>query len=105
MNLQEFIGRLMKWSLETFGAGNKRESILDHITQELEEIRQNPKDVYEWIDVVILALDGAWRAGFTPDQIAAALLEKQKINEFRRWPNPEDFEPGKAINHLSPKEL
>jgi hypothetical protein len=45
-------------------------------------------DLIEYIDVAFLALDGAWRAGYTPAQIVEGMLYKQKINNERQWPAP-----------------
>lgn len=66
MNLVEHIDRQRSFSLETFGPGGRSTAIVEHIRRELLEISQDPGDLYEWIDVVLLAIDGAWRAGFQP---------------------------------------
>lgn len=34
-----------------------------------------------------LTLRGAWRAGFSPEQIALAIAAKQERNESRKWPD------------------
>lgn len=86
MNLRHIIGMQKEWSLQTFGPGRRTEGICIHIEKELSEIRAAPTDVEEWCDVVILALDGAWRAGFTPEQITEALINKQLKNIRRNWP-------------------
>jgi hypothetical protein len=83
--LREYIQRHKDWSLQTFGEGKKTDGLIAHITKELDEIKNNPTDVMEWIDVIILAMDGAWRAGYTPLQIVNALNEKQAINFGRKW--------------------
>jgi hypothetical protein len=91
MDLYLWLSKHIPWSYQTFGDGKRTEGLCKHIEKELNEIRSNPNDVYEWIDVVILALDGAWRAGFTIEQICEALEEKQKINKNRHWvKTPED---------------
>lgn len=74
--------------------------IVDHIARELHEVLERPDAIEEWIDVVILALDGAWRAGHSPEEIATALSDKQARNEARRWPDWRKAEPGKAIEHI-----
>jgi hypothetical protein len=88
------------WSAQTFGPGDRTVGVVDHIRKELDEVLANPTDVSEWIDVVILALDGAWRVGATPEQIIAALVAKQTKNEGRQWPDWRTAEPGKAIEHI-----
>ena len=89
MNFAHYITKQMHWSLSTFGAGPRTEGICKHIESELDEIREEPKDLGEWVDVMILAIDGAWRAGFNSDEIMAALVSKQATNFTRRWPAPQ----------------
>lgn len=88
------------WSMHTFGPGERTAGVLDHISKELDEIEAKPDDLSEWVDVVLLALDGAWRAGFTPEEIAQAIASKQKRNESRKWPDWRTAELGKAIEHV-----
>ena len=90
------------FSLATFGPGGAERAagILDHIRKELGEIEAEPADLLEWIDVVILAFDGAWRTGATPEQIVAALAAKHAKNKARTWPDWRTATPGKAIEHV-----
>lgn len=88
-----------EWSGRTFGPGDRAAGVIDHIRKELCEIEAAPGDLSEWIDVVILALDGAWRAGYSPDQIIAQLRAKHAKNKARSWPDWRTAEPGKAIEH------
>lgn len=90
----------MNWSIETFGPGNHVEGIIDHINKEFEEIREQPQDLEEWTDIIILAIDGAWRSGHTPTQITNMLSYKQNKNMGRKWPDWRTAEPGKAIEHI-----
>lgn len=83
-----FVKRQKKWSKATFGDGQRTVGIIKHISKELQEILYNPDDALEWIDVIILAFDGAWRAGLTPRQLQAALEYKQLVNRRRKWPPP-----------------
>ncbi|MGB0131183.1 dATP/dGTP pyrophosphohydrolase domain-containing protein [Chlorobium sp.] len=74
---------------------------VNHICKEIDEVAATEgKDLSEWVDIIILALDGAWRAGFTPKQIVDGLIRKQGINELRTWPDWRTAEPGKAIEHI-----
>lgn len=59
MNLIEYLQKQMAWSAATFGPGQRTKGITEHIREELAEIEQEPLDLFEWVDVVILALDGA----------------------------------------------
>ena len=93
------LARQRLFSETTFGPGARTSGVVDHIRKELQEIEAQPADLSEWIDVVILALDGAWRAGHSPEAIVAALVAKQDKNEARRWPDWRTAAPGKAIEH------
>ncbi len=90
------------WSNKTFGPGMRTQGVVDHIRKELIEIEAKPSDLEEWIDVVMLGLDGAWRSGATPDQIAEALAAKLAKNKAREWPNWRTADPDKAIEHVRP---
>src|ERR1019366_2399435 len=104
LNLVSHLQRQFAWSERTFGPPTKGSAssvgIIDHIRRELVEIEANPTDLEEWIDVVILALDGAWRVGHTSEEIAYALDMKQRKNEGRKWPAIKDQIPGRANEHI-----
>jgi hypothetical protein len=87
------------WSERTFGPGPRTKGVLDHIRKELKEIEDDPLDVKEWVDVVILALDGAWRAGWEPQAIIDAIKAKQVKNEARTWPDWRTMSEDQAIEH------
>src|SRR3954470_22741690 len=99
-DLEAYIERQAIWSNETFGPGSRTGGVVEHIKKELKEIEAAPDDVKEWIDVVILALDGAWRAGDSPSQIATALLSKQTVNMTRTWPDWRKESQDHAIEHV-----
>lgn len=83
-DLAAHLERAGAFSLKTFGPGNATEryaGLRDHIEKELEELSAKPYDLGEWIDIVILALDGAWRTGASSEAIVAALAAKQSKNE------------------------
>jgi hypothetical protein len=108
MDLRRHILRQIEWSTKTFGPGERTEGIIDHIKKELEEIKADPKDSMEWIDVVILAFDGLWRSlvdqGVDPELASSVITDmlytKQGINERRKWPDWRTVEEGKAIEHI-----
>jgi hypothetical protein len=93
------IARQAEFSARTFGPGTRTAGVLDHITKELDEIRKAPTDLSEWADVIILALDGAWRTGAAPQDIIDAIVAKQEKNESRDWPDWRGQDPDKAIEH------
>ena len=85
MNLVDYLDIQREWSKIVFGTGPRVEGICKHIEKELKEVRADPTDVIEWVDIALLALDGAWRAGFTPQQVCDAMIAKQAINIKRKW--------------------
>jgi hypothetical protein len=96
----DHLERQRAFSLNTFGPGPRTDGILDHIGKELDEIRADPSDLNEWVDVIVLAFDGAWRAGWEPQQIVDAIIAKQERNERRTWPDWRRTDPNKAIEHV-----
>ncbi len=94
------LARQREFSEKTFGPGVRTKGVVDHIRKELLEIEGNPADLTEWIDVVILALDGAWRAGGTPAEIVHTMVAKQTKNEGRQWPDWRTAPLDKAIEHV-----
>ena len=100
MDLIAHLYRQRAFSRATFGPGQRTAGVIDHIRKELAEIEGNPRDRSEWIDVILLALDGAWRAGYSPEHLAAAIRLKQDVNENRDWPNWRGTPQDKAIEHI-----
>lgn len=93
-DFEKYIQRQIAWSQRTFGSSVRTIGLCKHIAKELDEIRSAPHDLTEWVDVMILAIDGAWRAGYSPEEIARGLKMKQGINFERQWPkNSRDDEP------------
>ena len=99
MNLEAFIKDTHDWSLKTHGPGDSTTRVVSHIIKELGEIMDDPDDIYEWIDVIILALNGASRRGFTPEHIVQALQDKMEINKKRDWPNYRLHPKDKPLEH------
>jgi hypothetical protein len=89
-----------KFSLETFGPGMRTQGLIDHITKELVEVSKDPSDIMEYIDIAILAFDGAWRTGATPLEIVSAYKTKLAKNKLRQWPDWRTADPTKAIEHV-----
>lgn len=91
--------RQRDFSAKTFGPGARTLGVIDHIRKELREIEADPADIEEWVDIIMLAFDGAWRAGWEPEQIVTALAGKLAKNEARTWPDWRTADPNKAIEH------
>jgi hypothetical protein len=100
MEFKDIVDDQIKWSESTFGPGPRDAGLIDHIRKELQEIAQAPGDIEEWIDVVILAIDGAWRHGFTGADIENTLLMKMEKNRNRTWPDWRTAAGSKAIEHI-----
>lgn len=87
-DLTKYLERQKEWSIKTFGNGKRTLGIIRHIEKELKEIEEQPNDLTEWIDVVILALDGYWRHGGTVSEVMNVLQAKQEKNFKRVYPFP-----------------
>ena len=98
-SMYNYLQRQRRFSEKTFGPGDRAKGIIDHIRKELLEVEADPHDLKEWIDVVTLALDGAWRAGFSPSQILHQLDATLTRNEGRVWPDWRSMPADRAIEH------
>ena len=103
-DLTHLLYRQRSWSAETFGPGPRLKGLLDHLRKELVEVEQDPTDVTAWLDLVILAFDGAWRGGHTPEEIVEALNAKYAKNSARTWPDWRQASPDHAIEHVRADE-
>lgn len=104
-DLVKHIYRARAFSEKTFGPGRRTKGICEHIRKELLEIEAEPNDLEEWIDIIILGIDGAWRTGATPEMIVAALEAKQTKNEGRKWPDWRTMSEDQAIEHVRDHEV
>lgn len=98
-NLIAFLKQYHIFSQNTFGPHPRTAGVLTHIRKELKEIEQEPDDLMEWVDLLLLAFDGCQRRGFTPEQIADGLIEKFSINKNRLWPDWRILPDDQAIEH------
>ncbi|HCU64589.1 MAG TPA: DUF550 domain-containing protein [Rheinheimera sp.] len=106
-SIADHLVRQITFSLKAFGPALRTGGIIDHIGKELKEVAENPHDLSEWIDIAMLALDGAWRhavrGGRTHEDIAqevAAVLQVKLVkNENRTWPDWRLLSEDKAIEH------
>jgi len=74
------------WNFAKFGDdGPRTERIVNHIKSELEEVLADPKDILEWVDVMLFAWQGALRAGHSPEEIVDGVVEKMAKNKHRHW--------------------
>lgn len=110
MDLVAHLVRQMAFSHATYGPGQRTQGVVEHIRKELAEVLEANGEATEWVDVVILALDGLTRRlafvnGARRDpievaEIACRMIEgKQARNEARTWPDWRTASPDKAIEH------
>lgn len=99
--LTKYLERQKEWSIKTFGNGKRTLGIIRHIEKELKEVEAKPNDLTEWIDVIILALDGYWRHGGNTEIIMNILQAKQDNNFTRVYPFPKsEDEPSEHIRGI-----
>jgi len=100
-DLSYFHNEKAKWSLETFGPGDRYSGVVSHIREELKEIEEDPSSLEEWVDVILLAMDGAWRsAGADGDKLVKCLVAKQNRNQNRTWPDWRTLKTGEVSKHI-----
>jgi len=99
-DLATFINQKWDWSQRTFGPGRRTQGICEHIFKELDEITLSPTELEEWVDVILLAIDGACRSGHDGQEIVDAIITKQMKNVERKWPDWKDKSQDEAIEHL-----
>jgi hypothetical protein len=111
MDLMQHLLRQMAWSHATFGPGTRTEAVIDHLRKELQEVIDSNGEPHEWVDVVVLALDGLTRQiaycngeRADPKSVAYAvccMIEGvQGRNEARTWPDWRTAAQDKAIEHV-----
>lgn len=88
ITMKKYLVDQMKWSRKNFGTSRRTKGIIEHIKKELIEVEENPTDLTEWIDVMILAFDGYWRHGGLPSDLMPHLIMKQRKNFKRVYPFP-----------------
>lgn len=99
-DLVRFFDDKAAWSLDTFGPGDRYNGVVEHIRRELQEILLKPTDLVEWVDVVLLAMDGAWRsADANGERFVATLIEKDRKNRTRSWPDWRTLKPDEVSEH------
>jgi hypothetical protein len=91
-----FMEERREWALKQFPT-QSCESVCRHIEKELTEIRACNTDLVEWIDVVLLAMEGYCRSGGNASDIFSAMKAKHAVNLTRKWQKPNGDEP---IEHV-----
>lgn len=114
ISFQQHYERQIAFSRATFGPGQRTQGVIDHIRKELTEVEKanavSGDRAKEWVDVVILAMDGLWRelaychgrnirTETTAEWAVGQIREKLSTNELRNWPDWRTADPTKAIEH------
>ncbi len=115
MNLKQHLIRQMAFSHATFGPGERTEGVIDYIRKELIEVEEADGESSEWVDVVILALDGltrrlAYRNGerrIDPGKVAeiACRMLEGCLKESKHATNHENGLTGVLPNQVSPSSI
>ena len=69
-DLKEFVSEQRTFSIGAFGPGSRKVGVANHILEECNEVESKPDDLSEWVDVMLLSLDAAWRSGLSASEIA-----------------------------------
>lgn len=100
LDMVSFLDRFLIVNREKFGPGERLAGTLDHMQKEIIEVLADPYDCEEWVDVALLALQGAARHGHTAEAIAGTLMHKVAKIEARTYPDWRTADPDKAIEHI-----
>jgi hypothetical protein len=111
LDLTAHLVRQMVFSRATFGPGARTKGVLDHIRKEVVEVEESAGSAEEWVDIVILALDGLtrqlWstespttRADIVASIAVGMIVGKQGRNELRNWPDWRKAPADTAIEHI-----
>lgn len=110
VSFEDHLKRQISFSKAVFGPGQRMKGLIAHIRKELYEIEEADNDPREWVDVVILGLDGLWRSlyernptAYTDDlarESVRYIIEKQNKNESRDWPDWRTADEDKPIEHV-----
>lgn len=82
-DLVPYLERQISFSTSAFGPGPRTAGVVDHILKECAEVEATPLDCEEYADLIILAFDGAWRCGASPNAIRREFSNQFKKNSTK----------------------
>lgn len=88
MNINLFQNKVSDWANSTFPNSSLNSKLL-HIKEELDEILENPQDIKEWADVLLIYMHAAKSQGFTLSDIFKSAEDKFIEIQSRKWKNPD----------------
>lgn len=105
-SFRSFYWQQQEFSEGTFGPGNRTKGVCEHIRKELAELEEavalgnRNAIIAEICDIIILAIDLAWRNGFRSSEIERGLMAKLRRNKSRIWPDWRKASRDKPIEHV-----
>lgn len=87
---QRLQDRIEEWSNRTFGENSSIEGLCAHLLEEMKHLTENPYSPEAHADVRILLHALERKAGYTVNDIYTAINAKMKINEARKWQEPDE---------------
>jgi hypothetical protein len=93
MDFRKFQQDLHIWQVNTFPQSDVHAK-LSHLKQEIAELEENPSDVMEMADIVILVTGLAAIQGY---DLSNAIEQKFEINKTRKWGTPDK---NGVVNHI-----
>lgn len=89
------------WSTAVFGPSSYRgpRGPIRHLQKEAKELEEAPHDASEYADCLLLLMDAARRAGYSPEELIGAARSKLKANKARVWPDWRSLPGDVAIEH------
>lgn len=103
-DLEFLIADQSSWSQATFGTDQERGPVgaLRHLAREATEAAEQPDDIMEYADCLLLILDASRRSGFGFAKVVKAAIEKMKVNKAREWPKPTSDQPVEHVKESVP---
>lgn len=98
--LVRFLRDLMEFQHEAFGDRQTIEGVISHVDEEVVEIKADPTDRKEWLDLMTLGVSAFRRLGDTPESLAEAWRGRLEVLKGRTYPDWRTADPDKHINHV-----
>ncbi|MEM7032812.1 MAG: dATP/dGTP pyrophosphohydrolase domain-containing protein [Chloroflexota bacterium] len=73
----------------TFDDTDNQKLSLKHLKREIDEVLEDPSDIVEWADCLLLFLESTRRQELSVADVARAAEAKFEINEKRAWGDPD----------------
>jgi hypothetical protein len=75
------------------------------VASALNGVRQDPRNLYNWVQVILAAMEGGLRSGATPFALSQALLNQVTANGRKPMPPPlAQFDEEQQVNRQAPSQ-